>query len=55
MGRVTGDNVIHLPFNTSEILSQVKKYKNLDFHGANIYERNNGVNLIADKIKQILI
>jgi GDP/UDP-N,N'-diacetylbacillosamine 2-epimerase (hydrolysing) len=55
MGRVTGDNVIHLPFNTTEILSHVKKYKNQDFHGANIYERNNGVNLIADKIKQLLI
>jgi GDP/UDP-N,N'-diacetylbacillosamine 2-epimerase (hydrolysing) len=38
MGRVTGDNVIHLPFNTTEILSHVKKYKNQDFHGANIMD-----------------
>ena len=51
LGRFSGENVIHLPFDKSEIILNVLKYINQEFNGSNIYEKKNGVHLITDKLK----
>jgi GDP/UDP-N,N'-diacetylbacillosamine 2-epimerase (hydrolysing) len=52
LGRISGENVIDMPFNVAEILAQVHKYKNQDFLGKNIYEQKDGVTIISERIKQ---
>lgn len=51
-GRETGDNVIHLPYDKSAIFTCVMKFVNQEFQGKNIYEKQNGVQLITEKLKQ---
>ena len=54
LGRLTGENVIYLPFDKSEIKIHIDKYVNQEFQGKNIYEKNNGVQLITERLKQEL-
>ncbi len=51
LGRISGENVIHLPFDKSEIILNVLKYVNHEFNGSNIYEKKNGIQLITEKLK----
>jgi GDP/UDP-N,N'-diacetylbacillosamine 2-epimerase (hydrolysing) len=51
LGRVSGKNVIHLPINKHEILSSVYKYAEMQFVGENIYELDDGIRLISEKLK----
>ncbi|MFM7667009.1 MAG: UDP-N-acetylglucosamine 2-epimerase [Bacteroidota bacterium] len=51
LGRFSGENVINILFDKSEIIFNVLKYVNQEFNGSNIYEKKNGIQLITEKLK----
>ncbi len=54
MGRVSGDNVIHVPFEASKILEAVKKVEGShQYNGINPYDKGGAVSIIIDALKSI--
>jgi GDP/UDP-N,N'-diacetylbacillosamine 2-epimerase (hydrolysing) len=52
LGRETGENVVHLPFDKTEIILATHKFSKIEFLGRNMYEMENGVQRISQKLKQ---
>jgi len=51
-GRAHGRNVIHTPFNSSDICGVVKKYLNSTYTGKNIYESPEGIKHVIKTLKE---
>lgn len=51
-GRLSGENVIHLPFDSKQIIENTEKYINEEFQGANPYFQPNPSKKILDVIKR---
>ncbi len=51
-GRVHGENVIHVPFNSTYICSAVNKYLNSTYSGRNIYESPLGIKYVIKTLKE---
>jgi GDP/UDP-N,N'-diacetylbacillosamine 2-epimerase (hydrolysing) len=49
-GRISGDNVIHVPFQSTLILENTVKYFSKSFTGENLYERGNASENILNKL-----
>lgn len=54
-GRLVSDNVVHVPFNASDIIENTKKLKGKYFTGNNVYKINNAATSISDVLKKITI
>lgn len=50
-GRLTGENVVHLPFDKQQIIQKTIDYKDKEFQGINIYEQQNPSNIIIKVLK----
>ena len=51
-GRAHGENVIHVPFNSSDICGAVNKYLNSTYGGRNIYESSLGIKYVIKTLKE---
>lgn len=49
-GRIAGENVIHLPFETNAIIDQANFYFNKKYEGANIYDKGGAAEIIIQKL-----
>jgi GDP/UDP-N,N'-diacetylbacillosamine 2-epimerase (hydrolysing) len=52
LGRISGENVLNLPYDNAQILNFVDKYSKLEFTGQNIYAKKGGIELITSKLKE---
>jgi GDP/UDP-N,N'-diacetylbacillosamine 2-epimerase (hydrolysing) len=50
-GRLCGDNVLHVPFNSSQILAACKKIAGMQYTGQNIYARGLAAPIIMEALK----
>jgi GDP/UDP-N,N'-diacetylbacillosamine 2-epimerase (hydrolysing) len=50
-GRLTSDNIIHVPFNSKAILEATLKVRNKKFKGNNIYKKEDAIQTIIDELK----
>ena len=49
-GRIAGENVIHLPFETNAIIDQANFYFNKKYEGGNIYDKGGAAEIIIQKL-----
>lgn len=52
-GRLSGDNVIHIPFNVEKIISTVKMCSGKKYLGENIYYQENATKIIIQTLKSL--
>ena len=50
-GRICGDNVIHMPFDSESIIQQARKYSQLEFTGDNMYYKSSPSQTIIQSLK----
>ncbi len=51
-GRLTSDNVIHVPFDSASIIEAANKVKGSNYSGGNVYKKANASQLIINKLKK---
>jgi len=51
-GRIAGDNVVHLPFDSETIINEANIYFNKSFEEGNIYDKGGAVDIILEKLKE---
>lgn len=52
-GRLTSNNVIHVPFHSTSIIEAAKKIIGKKYTGSNIYKKGNATQLIIEKLKKM--
>lgn len=50
-GRLCGENVIHVPFDSQQIIASAQKISGLQFEGKNIYARGQAAPIIVEALK----
>ena len=53
-GRLAGENVIHLPFDTQQIIEATQKWAGKNYEGSNPYFQSNAAATLLDTLKHWL-